>query len=32
MPNKLKKAVNHFNRWNDFTAFVYRNLKFMPLY
>ncbi|AFR74507.1 Hypothetical protein C248_2567 [Staphylococcus aureus 08BA02176] len=21
MPNKLKKAVNHFNRWNDFTAF-----------
>ncbi|HEK6270754.1 TPA: hypothetical protein SO872_002521 [Staphylococcus aureus] len=32
MPNKLKKAVNHFNRWNDLLLFVYRNLKFMPLY
>ncbi|HCX2122319.1 TPA: hypothetical protein PIX85_001631 [Staphylococcus aureus] len=27
----LKKAVNHFNRWNDSLLFVYRNLKFMPL-
>ncbi|HCX3115739.1 TPA: hypothetical protein OZJ68_002691, partial [Staphylococcus aureus] len=26
MPNKLKKAVNHFNRWNDSLLFVYRNL------
>ncbi|MGJ7857113.1 hypothetical protein ACSF7P_14295 [Staphylococcus aureus] len=25
MPNKLKKAVNHFNRWNDSLLFVYRN-------
>ncbi|HHW5045271.1 TPA: hypothetical protein ACU2I5_002740, partial [Staphylococcus aureus] len=23
MPNKLKKAVNHFNRWNDSLLFVY---------
>ncbi|HCC5685057.1 hypothetical protein [Staphylococcus aureus] len=22
MPNKLKKAVNHFNRWNDSLLFV----------
>ncbi|HHD0854419.1 TPA: hypothetical protein ACN1V4_001423, partial [Staphylococcus aureus] len=21
MPNKLKKAVNHFNRWNDSLLF-----------
>ncbi|EOB9473034.1 TPA: hypothetical protein P6G13_001940 [Staphylococcus aureus] len=25
MPNKLKKAVNHFNRWNDSLLFVYSN-------
>ncbi|KAA0809762.1 hypothetical protein [Staphylococcus aureus] len=25
MPNKLKKAVNHFNRWNDSLLFIYSN-------
>ncbi|MBR9145769.1 hypothetical protein HBP90_11980 [Staphylococcus aureus] len=24
MPNKLKKAVNHFNRWNESLLFVKR--------